>query len=85
MLARDRNPAEAEEKEQFVGSVVPGRTGEGAARLSEHEWLGTLPSPALTLLTCSVISSLWVGLVSFSPTADGLLCGTGDLAAGNCG
>ena len=85
MLARDGNPAEAEEKEQFVGSVGPGRAGEGAARLSEQEWLGTQPSPALTLLTCSVISSLWVGLVSFPPTADGLLCGAGSLAAGSCG
>lgn len=65
--------------------MVPGRTGEGAARLSEHGWLGTQLSPALTLLTFSVISSLWVGLVSLSPTADGLLCGIGSLAAGDCG
>lgn len=31
LLARDGNPAEAEEKEQFVGSCGTWRTGEGAA------------------------------------------------------
>ena len=71
------------EKSSLLAHVVPGRAGEGAARLQNSGGWAHV-SPALSLLTCSLISSLW-GLVSFSPTTCGLLQGTGSLAAGSCG
>lgn len=85
LLARDGNPAEAEEKEQFVGSCGTWRTGEGQPTFRTRV-AGRTAVPALTLFWPPLSFLLWVGwCCHFLPPQMGLFCGTGSLAVGDRG